>query len=150
MKRGLTKLAILCTVVSLTSCSTNTRNENTAIGAVSGGAIGGLAGAAVGGGAAIGIGIVAGALVGGLIGNSMDSDDQTRVYETVNNGKSTTWVNTKTGVRYRVISRSHYMTVNGNPHCREFTIVSINNGEQQKLYNVACQQSDGKWRTVAR
>lgn len=151
MKVVLTKLAVICAVVSLAGCSTNTQNQNTGIGAVTGGAIGGLAGAAVGGGAAIGVGLVAGALVGGIIGHSMDSTDNVQVYQSVKSGKSTTWVNTKTGTRYKVTPRGRYMTVNGNHHCREFsTVAYYTNGETQKSYSIACRQMDGSWKTVSR
>ena len=82
MKRIFTQLLIFVLGFSLVACSSNTQNENTGIGAVTGAVLGGLAGSAIGQGTgkvvAVGAGIVAGALLGGYIGHSMDSSDNTR------------------------------------------------------------------------
>src|SRR5437016_181277 len=115
MKKALLKIAVVVTAISLVSCSTNTQNQNTAVGAVSGGVIGGLAGSAIGGGVgnaiAIGAGIVIGALVGGEIGSSMDSSDKSHVYTSVSSGHPATWKNANTHTVYNVNPSHHYITV---------------------------------------
>lgn len=151
MRELLVKSALVLACVSLVACSTNTRGTNTAIGAVSGGAIGGLAGSAIGGGAAIGVGIVAGAIVGGLIGNSMDSSDHTQMTYAMNNNptnKGTTWRNAKTGATYKIVPTSRMMTIDGHPNCRHFYTTAIINGKKQKVYGVACRQTNGTWKAI--
>lgn len=148
MKKVLTQLAIVITAVSLVSCASNTQNQNTAVGAVSGGVIGAVAGGAVGGGgAALGVGVL-GALVGGVIGHSMDSSDKTAAYTSVSTGKDSTWENSRTHRQYTVHASSHYITVNGNPYCRKYTTIATMHGKSQKVHGVACRQSDGSWKTV--
>jgi len=150
MKSVLAKSVLLAVSISLVGCSTNTQNQNTGIGAVTGAVVGGLAGSLVGGGTgkavAIGVGIVAGALVGGYIGHSMDSSDRANVYNSVSSGRSSTWENQKTHTKYRVVPSKHYVKVKGNPNCRTFTTTAMVNGKTQNVKGVACRQADGSWK----
>lgn len=155
MKNGLMKLAILLLSVCLAACSTNTQEQNTGIGAVTGAVVGGLAGSAIGAGTgqvvAIGAGAVIGALVGGGIGHSMDSSDTTKTYVVLDKNptnKVTRWKNTSTGQTYMVVPVSDRMTMKGNPNCRKFRAVAIINGKKQHVYGIACRQMDGTWRAM--
>lgn len=152
MSRVLTKLLVLLLSISLASCATNTQKENTGIGVATGAVAGGLLGSLVGGGTgkavAIGVGIVAGALVGGYIGHSMDSSDQAHLNNAVTNGKPATWQNTKTNSTYTVVPSKHYVTVNGNHYCRNYTTTATIDGKTSKVHGVACRQADGSWKAV--
>jgi len=153
MKRTLSNLALLITM-GLVGCSTNTRNENTALGAVTGAAVGGIGAGVLGGHAvAIGASIVGGALIGGLIGNSMDSTDNTTSYSAMQNNPSnrtTSWVNRNTGVAYTMTPTSGLFTVNGNPNCRNFHFTATKNGKTHTYDGTACLMSDGYWHSVRR
>lgn len=146
---------VMISCISLIACSTNTRNENTAIGAVSGGVIGGLAGSAIGGGTgkiiAVGAGAIVGALLGGYVGSSMDSSDTTKTYNTLNNNpsnKSSRWKNQNTGTTYTVTPMSEPMATKGYSYCRDFSTTAIISGKKQKVTGTACRQSDGTWKAV--
>ncbi len=152
MKSVLTKLLVLLFSVSLVSCSTNTQKENTGVGVATGAVAGGLLGSLIGGGTgkavAIGVGIVAGALIGGAIGHSMDSSDHAEMNHAVTTGKTTTWTNPKTKSTYTVVPSKRYVTVNGNPYCRNYTTTAVIDGKTSKVHGVACRQSDGSWKAV--
>src|SRR5438445_13630501 len=96
MKKILTNFILMGTLV-LGGCSTNSQNENTALGAVGGAAIGGLGiGAAGGNATAIGLGIVGGALIGGLLGHSMESNDTATTNAAIQSNatnQTRSWVN---------------------------------------------------------
>src|SRR5688572_8457806 len=152
MKKALTQIAIMITAVSLVSCSTNTQNQNTGIGAVTGGVVGGLVGSTIGGGVgkavAVGAGIVVGALIGGAVGSSMDSSDKAHVYTSISSGEPAKWKNAKSHTVYTVHPSKHYITVNGNPYCRNYTTLATVDGKTQKVHGIACRQADGSWKTV--
>lgn len=154
MKKALMKLGVITTMVSLGACSTNTQNENTGVGAVTGAIAGGLAGSLIGGGTgkviAIGTGIVAGALIGGSIGRSMEHSDNVRMSHALNNptNTSTTWINQKTNTHYTVTPTSGRLNVNGNPNCRQFNTTAVINNKMQQVTGIACQQSDGSWKAI--
>lgn len=135
--------------VGLVGCSTNTQNENTGIGAVTGGVAGGLVGGLAGGSAAaVGIGVVGGALLGGFIGHSMDSSDNSRMYNSMEHNptnKSTTWKNTTTGQTYTIAPTSSRMVYRDNPNCRRYYATAIINGSKQKISGIACRRADGVW-----
>ncbi len=160
MKKTLTQFSILvasiCVAsVSLVGCSTNTQKQNTAVGAVSGAVVGGLAGSAIGSGAgtvvAVGTGAIVGALIGGAIGHSMDSTDNTKTYQAMNNpsNKPMRWKNKKTGYVYTVVPTSKMMTVNGNPNCRAYRTKAIIHGTIKRVHGIACMQADGTWHAVS-
>ena len=155
IKKVLLQGSIVLMSISLISCSTNTQQENTGVGAVTGGVLGGLAGSLVGGGTgkavAIGVGIVAGALIGGYVGHNMDSSDHARMNNAMNTNRantSTTWRNEKTGATYTVTPTSRRMTINGNPNCRKYRSTAIINGQQKNVYGTACLDNNGAWRAV--
>jgi len=152
MNKLLTKILVLVLSASLISCSTNTQKENTGIGVATGAVAGGLLGSLVGGGTgkavAIGVGIVAGALLGGYIGHSMDSSDQAHLNNAVTTGKPASWQNSKTNSTYTVVPSKKYVTVNGNPYCRNYTTTAVIDGKTSKVHGVACRQSDGSWKAV--
>ncbi len=152
MKKLLTSLT-LATTLAVTACSTNTQNENTGLGAVTGAAVGGLGiGAAGGNAAAIGLGIVGGALIGGFIGNKMDSSDTATSNEAMHsNGTNQTrsWVNSRTGTAYTMTPTSGLFTVKGNSNCRKFHITAtMKDGKTRSHYGTACLMKDGKWHSI--
>ncbi len=152
MKRTLINLTLLATI-GLVGCSTNTRNENTALGAVTGAAVGGVGVGVLGGNpVAIGAGIVGGALIGGFIGHSMDSTDYTTSYSAMQNNasnKTTSWTNSKTGVTYTMTPTSGLYTVNGNPNCRDFHFTATTkNGKMRSHNGTACLMQDGNWHSL--
>lgn len=153
MKRILINLALV-TTIGLVGCSTNTQNENTGIGAVTGAAIGGLGVGALGGNAlGIGAGIVGGALIGGFIGHSMDSTDNTTTYTVIKSNptnQTTRWVNPRTGAVYTMTPTSDLYTVNGNPNCRNYHFTSTKYGRMHEYNGTACLMSDGYWHGVRR
>lgn len=155
MKGSFVKLAVFLVSIGLVGCSTNTRQENTAIGAVSGAVIGGAAGSLVGAGtgqvAAIGVGAIAGALIGGSIGHSMDSSDDVRVVEVMNTSpthKAHYWRNKKTGNKYKVVAMSEHMSYKGHDYCRKYHTTAIINGKKESISGVACRTKNGKWKSV--
>jgi surface antigen len=152
MKTVLTKIALVALSASLIAgCASNTQNQNTAVGAVSGGAIGGVAAGVLGGNpVAIGAGVVVGALLGGFIGHNMDNSDQMHV-GTALNGKTNRpvkWTNPSTGKSYKVVPTSNWMTINGNPRCRSFKVTSMTSNGQKVMKGTACQVSNGSWQDV--
>jgi len=153
MKRTLINLALL-TTIGLVGCSTNTRNENTGIGAVTGAVVGGVGTSALGGNpVAIGIGVVGGALIGGVIGNNMDSTDYATTYTVIKNNstyRTTQWVNSRTGVVYTMTPTSNLFTVGGNPNCRNYHFTSTKYGKMYSFDGTACLMNDGRWYTVRR
>ncbi len=155
MKNMLVKLAILLMSVTLAACSTNTQQENTGIGAVTGAVIGGVAGSAIGAGTgqvvAIGAGAVIGALVGGAVGHSMESSDTTQTYVVLEKNptnRATHWTNTRTGATYTVVPTSGNMAMKGYAVCRKFRATVMMHGKKEHVYGVACRQTDGTWRAV--
>jgi surface antigen len=156
MKRTLINMLIIAASFSLAACSSNTKSENTTVGAVSGAVVGGVAGSFIGAGTgqivAAGVGAIVGALVGGEIGNRMDSTDASNTYKAMNShskNKAMTWKNTQTGTMYTVVPTSHMMTVGDNSHCRTFRATALQSGESQKVISgTACRMSNGTWKTI--
>lgn len=155
MKNILLKASSLILGISLVACSSNTQQQNTAVGAVTGAVVGGVAGSAIGAGTgqvvAIGVGAVAGALIGGAIGSSVDSSDNVRMYRTMDynpTNRPTTWTNVKTHRTYTMVPTSGMMTIHGNPNCRKFRATIMVKGKPEAVYGVACRQSSGGWKAV--
>ncbi len=150
MNNIFTKVAIAAVVVSLTACSTNTRQENTLVGAGTGAVVGGLAGS-IGGGWAIAAGAVVGAVIGGVIGHSMDSSDSAHVATAMNDtsvNQPVSWQNSKTGMWYKVVPTSGMMTYQGNPNCRHFAAYSKHHGKTVKTTGIMCRMTNGMWQQV--
>jgi len=154
MKNIITKLALLTFIMSITACSTNTRNENTTIGAATGAVAGGLLGTLAkgsGSGWVIAGGAIVGALIGGLIGHSMDSTDTTNINTTMDKNDINTpsnWTNEKTGVWYKIIPTSGMITYKGNPNCRHYVAYAKNHHKMTKTKGIACRMDDGMWQQV--
>lgn len=155
MKQIITFITFVClSVAALTGCSSNTKNENTTIGGVTGAVVGGVAGSFFGGGTgkilAVGVGAIAGALVGGVIGNSMDSTDCTNMNHAMNapTHKHTHWNNKRTHAQYTMTPTSNMTTMNGNAYCRTFETTATINGSQHQTQGTACRQADGTWKAV--
>lgn len=155
MKKTLISTVIICSMVGLVGCSTNTQSQNTGIGVVSGAVVGGLAGSLIGGGAgkvvAIGVGAVAGALVGCSIGHSMDHSDNTTMSNAMysnSTNQGTTWTNNRTGATYTVVPTSKMMTYKKHHNCRTYYTTAVISGKTQKVYGVACRKADGSWYVV--
>jgi uncharacterized caspase-like protein/surface antigen len=123
-------------------------------GRVGGGAAGAVIGSRFGKGTgrdiAIVIGAVEGALLGGMIGESMDANDQVRTQQALNNtaiGQSLAWTNPDTQSQYEVTPVSTFNNKYGQ-NCRKYTIVAIIKGKRETLHGTACRQADGTWKAV--
>jgi surface antigen len=151
MKPVITKILAVMISTSLVGCSNMGMSQNEGIGVATGAVAGGLLGSAFGSGTgkvvAIGVGAIAGALIGGSIGKNMDESDYAKTTQALNTNKPYYWTNPKTGIQYTVVP-SHWVTVNGNPHCRNYSLTGYVNGQKERTYNTACQYSDGTWRNV--
>lgn len=154
MKNILTSLTLAATLLAV-GCSTNTRNQNTGLGAVAGAAVGGVGVGLAGGNAtAIGLGIVGGALLGGVIGHNMDSTDNDASNAAIRSNATNqprSWVNSRTGTAYTMTPTSDLFTVNGNPNCRRFHMTATTSSGKTHQYNgTACLMNDGRWHTISR
>lgn len=154
MKNIFVKLSCLfassCLIIS---CSTNTQNQNTAVGAVGGAAVGGgVAALAHASGGVIAGAAVVGALVGGLIGHSADSADKSHMNSSMNHtptNKASYWKNKKTGVTYKVVPTSNVMSYNGNNTCRTYTATTtMMDGKTEQVNGTACRQANGTWQAI--
>lgn len=152
MKNFIIQSLILLFSISLAACSSNTRTQNTGIGAVAGGVVGGVAGSAIGAGTgqvvAIGAGAIAGAIIGGAIGHSMESSDTMRTYSTFDHNptnKKTFWKNRHTGYKYKIVPVSGQMRMYGYPMCRKYRATAIINGVKRTRYGIACRRQNGVW-----
>lgn len=148
-------LLVSVSVVLLAGCSSNTQRENIALGTVGGAVVGGLAGSLIGQGTgqlvAVGAGAVAGGLIGGSIGASMDSNDKISTYNALNNNgtnRASTWVNNKSGTKYRIKPTSKTFSYEGNSYCRTYRSTAIVSGKKHSVSGIACRQSDGSWRAM--
>ena len=149
-------IAISMSVLALTGCSSNTQDQNTTIGAVSGAVVGGLAGTAFGAGTgkavAVGVGAVAGALFGGWVGHSMDHSDNSSTCHAMDHNapnQPSNWKNKKTGAHYSIQPTSNVMTYNGNNYCRQYESTATMSGKTQSSSGVACRQANGSWQVVS-
>lgn len=159
MKRILMN-ATLITTIALVGCSSNTQQENTGIGTITGAVVGGLAGSAIGGGTgkiiAVGAGAIVGALLGGSIGHSMDSTDSTKTYSTMHDGQTNQtveWYNANTHMVYTMTPTSDFFTVDDNSKCRKFHFTEQKKhhhhvGKLHSSNGTACYRNDGTWYKV--
>jgi|GEM_PF-2636253 len=150
MKQIITKLSIVALMVSLAACSTNTRQDNTVVGAGTGAVVGGLLGA-IGGGWVIAAGAVVGGVVGGVVGHSMDSTDTVAINTSMDKNSinvPSNWTNTKTGTWYKITPTSPVMAYKGSTYCRHYTVYTKHNGKSTHTNGVACRNSDGLWQQV--
>jgi surface antigen len=154
MKKVLTNLTVAALIVSLTACSTNTREQNTVVGAGTGAVAGGLIGSlatGAGSGWVIAAGVVVGALIGGLIGNSMDSSDCTQMNTAMDHNamnQPSNWQNHKSGAVYKVVPTSGFVSYRGNPYCRHYVAYGQYRGKTTETRGIACRMNDGMWKQV--
>jgi surface antigen len=154
MKQTLYKLTLIAMITTLTACSTNTRDQNTAVGAGTGAVVGGLAGSlakGAGSGWVIAAGVVIGAIIGGVIGNSMDSTDSNHVNTAMNSNsidQPENWTNDKTGVWYKIVPTSGMVAYKGNPNCRHYVAYGKMDGKTTKTHGLACRLENGMWHQV--
>jgi len=157
MKQAFIKAALLITSFGLVvGCASNTQNQNTAIGAVTGAVVGGVAGSAIGAGTgqvvAIGVGAVAGALIGGAIGHNMESSDQQRATYVMEHNpphKAMHWKNKKSGVHYTMVPTSKHYAYKGHPECVNYTATMYVHGKKEESKGIACRQANGSWQTMS-
>lgn len=154
MKQAMMKLTLIAMIVSLTACSTNTREQNTVLGAGTGAVAGGLLGSlahGAGSGWVIAAGAVVGALVGGVIGHSMDSTDNSHMNTALDNNsldEPSDWVNDKTGNWYKIVPTSHVMSYKDHKHCRSYIAYGKQDGKTTKTLGIACRMDNGMWQQV--
>ncbi len=154
MKRTLTAITVIALVVSLTACSTNTRDQNTMIGAGTGAVAGGLLGtlaSGAGAGWVVAAGAVVGGIIGGVVGHSMDSSDNTHINTILNDNainEPSNWKNDKTGVWYKITPTSGVINYKGATHCRHYTAYGKHNGKTSVTKGIACRADNGMWQQV--
>lgn len=151
MRNIIAKAAVVALSFNIVACSTNTQQQNTGVGAVTGAVVGGVAAGVIGSSPAVVVGsAIVGALVGGAIGHSMDSTDTAQTYSSLNGNtnKGTTWTNPKTGTTYTVVPTSAPFAYKGYNNCRRFhTTAVFANGKRHNYYGIACQKANG-WVSV--
>lgn len=153
MKKIITSAVIISFGLSSVGCSTNTKNQNTAIGTVAGAVIGGLVASPIGNGTgkaiAIGAGAIIGALFGGYVGNKMQNSDTVQSCSALDKNQvneTSCWYNSKTGTTYTVTPTSPRRCINGNQNCRNYTATTVTKcGKRYVARGVACRQPDGSW-----
>lgn len=154
MRNKLMAFALIIFAFNLTACSTNTRDQNTVVGAGTGAVAGGLVGTlaqGAGSGWVIAAGAVVGALVGGMIGYSMDSTDTANMNTAMDKNAidiPSNWTNDKTGVWYKITPTSAAITYRGNPNCRHYVAYGKSNRKSIKTEGIACRMDNGMWQQV--
>ena len=85
-------------------------------------------------------------LIGGQIGSAMGETDRVKMSRGLDNpvGKPATWISSNTGAKYTVMP-TRKIHINGNPHCREYSITATMGSHTQQYNGVACIASDGDW-----
>lgn len=148
----LVALMIGAGMTGLVGCSTNTQNQNTALGVAGGAVVGGGIGAAVAtGGTSIAVGAIAGGIIGGVIGYNMPSSDKAHMYQAMNSTPThhhKHWKNKHTQTSYNLTPTSNRMAYNGYQNCRTYDLTSMHNGRKQEVQGTACRQPDGSWTSV--
>ncbi len=154
MTRRLIGMLLLC-CMTLVGCATNTQNENTAAGALTGAVIGGFAGNAVGKdrqhGRDIAIGTVAGAIIGAIIGHYIDSTDHNTTYPFLSHNPMTnpsTWEDPQTHITYSLKPTSNLYAIHGNPNCRHFHFSSTSYKKMHAFDGTACYLPNGHWERI--
>jgi surface antigen len=125
------------------------RCDRAEVGAVLGGVTGGVIGGAAGKGeqraVAIVVGTVIGAAIGAEIGRRMDLADRSCVghaLELAPAGQAVAWVNTNTGVSYKLTPSDKTDT---GSRCRKFRLVATGSFGLSEGRTVACPAADGTW-----
>ncbi len=148
MKKVIASIVISSITVCLVGCDTMNKQD---VGMLTGGVAGGLLGSQFGGGTgkllAVGVGALAGAYLGGVIGKSMDQQDQMKAQMALERNRSnqvSQWRNPDNGNRYTVIPKKTFKQ--DNQYCREYTMTADIAGKKQQTYGTACRQPDGSWK----
>lgn len=142
MYKLITIILITLLVVAASACATKRQT-----GAATGAAAGTAVGAAIGDTEGAVIGGLLGTIVGHEVGRYMDRRDRERTREVLEHnrtGETSDWVNPDTGYRYEVTPRDT-LEIAGNEPCREFDIVTEDNGVEYSTREVACRRPDGVW-----
>ncbi|MEW6520983.1 MAG: glycine zipper 2TM domain-containing protein [Desulfurivibrio sp.] len=143
MWKNLVLLLILAALLS--SCATKAQTglgTGAAVGAIAGQAIGHDTGATL-------IGAAIGAMLGYAVGNEMDKADQAKIsaaYESMPDGRTSSWVNPNNGNQFEVTPRQTYKN-SYNQDCREAEILATVDGRPEKIIQTACRDEYGNWRT---
>lgn len=87
--------------------------------------------------------------ISGHLSSSMDELDKSKMWHALDNpiGKSSQWVNGKTGVEYTVVPTKK-VSINDNQFCRHYTTTAKKSGRSKQISGVACVSSDGNWHSV--
>jgi surface antigen len=88
--------------------------------------------------------------VGGNIAMAMDENDKSKMAHALDKplGKATQWANGRTGVHYTVVPNKK-LVLNGNPFCRQFTVISIRNDAKNEIKKTACvSATDSSWQVI--
>lgn len=150
MKNGLIQVLVLCLALGLAGCATNTPRQNKVLGAAAGGAAGTALGAASGPSPGpitlVGTGAIIGMLIGSSYGNYMESSDKEKAFKAIAAGKTATWQNPQTRVSFSITPSPSCVTLDGNPHCRQFVATqTTTDGVTRKIFRTACLGSHGTW-----
>jgi surface antigen len=80
---------------------------------------------------------------------SMDAEDKTKMSRALDagTGKSTRWVNGVSGISYTVTPIKK-VVIQGNPFCRDYTVVAEKGNYTKESHGTACVTTDGSWHTV--
>jgi surface antigen len=131
---------------------TSGRCNREEIGAVLGGVAGGVVGREVADrdDRVVGtiVGAALGALIGAKVGRELDERDRACIGDALEvgvDGRSVTWSNAVTGVRYELVPKVGKKKKK-NAACREFTFVAHVSGQRIVSSRTACQASPGVWR----
>jgi surface antigen len=87
--------------------------------------------------------------MGGSVRKSMDSVDLSKLSRAMDKapGKSTTWVNGATGIKYTV-TPIRVVTVNDNHFCRTYSLTAERNNSKRATSGTACVGTDSSWHDV--
>ncbi|MBF0589315.1 MAG: glycine zipper 2TM domain-containing protein [Magnetococcales bacterium] len=144
------KAVIVLLVVALAGSGCAPQNK-----AQSGAGVGALGGALIGSLLGPGknreqnalIGAAIGGMAGYIFGNEMDKEDQMRlkdVYETGRSNESVSWVNPDSQAAYEVTPRSATQSPDGQL-CRDAEIRAVIDGREETVTQRACRNYRGEW-----
>lgn len=92
---------------------------------------------------------MSGGSIGGYLRSAMDENDKSKLSHALDKspGKETHWVNQNSSISYTVVP-TRALSINGNAHCRKYSITAINSGHTEKSLGTACVDSDGSWKSA--
>lgn len=131
------------------------RCNRDAVGAVIGGMVGGAIGSRVGDGSGRTVAIIAGTIIGAKIGyeigQDMDNVDRGcfgHALELGANGTTIRWDNPALKLTYSLTPTGP--SANNAAACRDFKLVTTQDGRRRDGYGRACRTADGEWTLVNR